>query len=526
VPKIVWDMRDLYALAELLTNQGAALKRDVANRLPRELASLDAAQTELARYRIRLRNAQPLQHQARHAPSAEIVNELEHASRTVRGLHNLLEQIERDAEARAGRIWQHLTGAQELELRQRLTRLVGDPRTVMLGDLQGQLDKSYDLPSNERAAALRDWLQQRVSDAGTRLWLVMNSPDVALLLSENSDESDPAVKKFKDMVTNGPPRTWLDNWAKIPADQMLWFATAYPSEVNSIPGVPADMRGLANRIRLLGYRQKLLTNFEHSQQMQGFRLPARDATSIKLRVDAIERLLASPAGFRVLDFQETSFIEPMKVTIDGNASSANPFSVGNIVQYLNGLSENTKDSHERLAATLQSLAILRDNSTDPEIKRFSAELEAQLRGHQALKLADIERFADMQKPLAVLTAVVDAADQVMNEKRPMAEAVLRAGVAAGIDFGAGLAATAGCTSLTAETGVGLFACPVVGVAASLGAQQVWDKFSASTDYAMRPAPGDVNSRDKPIELTEEHYVQRVPDPMPEQRLRELARRVD
>ncbi|MDN3357087.1 hypothetical protein [Actinomadura sp. DC4] len=494
-------MDDLVSFAKVLKDNATGLNRDLTAQLPKELARLAEAETTLRRYKISLRTAQAARETAGRTPVGSIATELDQAGRKVTGLHDLLARFEREAELQAGRIWSPLTGARKAELHQRMERLLDNPRAIKLAELEAQVDQDISLDPGKQANDVRRWLEQNVPDAGTRLWLIVNLPKAAQLLSENADDSDPALKRFT-AITTMPTKVFADNWKKLSLDQQLWFATAYPSVVGGMAGAPAELRGLANRIGLVGYHEKLMGQLGDSQSGVGYKLYPRDEASVKLRIAAIEKLLASPAGFRVLDFEQTDTMTPFKVTLNGSRSSADTPKLGDLLQRLNDVGEDTGDAHERSSAMLESLAIYA-NSKDPEVAKFARQLESQLRGHTTFTPEDIERFAKLETPLAVIKAVIDASDQVMNEKRPVPEALIRASVAEGVDLAAGAAATAGCSAVVAETGAGEIVCPFVGVAASGLAGDIWE--GATKGDALADVPGDAGSKDPAIVFTEEHY---------------------
>ncbi|MQA98094.1 MAG: hypothetical protein GEV11_27085 [Streptosporangiales bacterium] len=329
----------------------------------------------------------------------------------------------------------------------------------------------------------RLWLETQIPDSATRKWVVQNSPDVARLLAENVDEADAAVRELRAR-TEHPGSRPFDYFLSLSKERREWLAVAYPSLIGNLDGAPPEMRWTANRTSLVAYREKLFDDLAVSQA-QGYRAPARDESSLSLRINAIDMLLASDGGSRVLAFDKPDTITPMRVALAGSAAGVSAIELARL---MNDLAEAAGKQLGYSDALLRDFDTL-SRSDDPAVARFGREMGADLRTSGRIDPGRAaELLGKVEWPLAIVGVLADANQRIQEGDKPP-DAVLGA-VGKGA---AGFGGAAGAGAICLATGAAALPCALIAVGGAAAGELLWDVSEDGRDYAFTAAPGDVDS---------------------------------
>lgn len=480
--RVEFDLDEMAALAESLRRQGDQLLEGPISAVAREATALPAVEQRLARYGIRLGPSADAVERSR-GPAAQMANALSDLGLTLSSLRNVLNDIERHAEANAGQLFKDV-GDTRVQMLQR--GILENPQAIPLARLRSQIDWRLPADPAQAAGAVRLWLQSEVPDAATRAWIVENSPDVARLLAENVDEGDRAVRELRAVMSEQGTRPFA-YFLGLSPERRQWLAVAYPSLIGNLDGAPSDMRGMANRVNLVAYREKLFDDLARSQ-LQGYRVPARDETSLSLRIRAIDSLLDTEAGNRVLAFDRPDAITQMTVVVDDSTPSKIAW-----MRLMSELAQQAGSQQGYSQAMLEELNRLKD-SDDPAVARFGRETAHDLSTTGRIdpgKAADL--LGKAEYPLLILTAVLDAGERIEAGEKPP-EAVFQAIGKSGTSAAAGTAGTYLCMA----TGPGMVPCTLIGIGAGLAGERLWQLNQDNIEYATSPAPGDDGTNEIPV----------------------------
>lgn len=307
------------------------------------------------------------------------------------------------------------------------------------------------------------------------------------MLAENVDETDNAVRELRAATTR-PGAHPYDYFLSLSPERREWLAVAYPSLIGNLDGAPADLRGLANKVNLVAYREKLFDDLAQSQ-LQGYRVASRDEASIALRLQGIDWLLATPAGDRVLAFDRPDSTTQMKVIVDESAVGGKAMAdATRLMHELAAQADSQQGYSQALLSDLDSLS----QSKDPAVAKFGRETAYELRTTgqiDAGKAAELLGKADY--PVALLGAIADAGQRIDSGQKPP-DAIANALGQGAVGFGAGYGAGAVCVA----AGPGAVPCALVGVGAGIAAEELYRVVEDHNDYVFTPAPGDAGSDDK------------------------------
>ncbi len=343
----------------------------------------------------------------------EVFLQIQASAEALNSVLELIYTMEREA-ARARK---HLRlPIDQLAIRSQIGEALDDPRFLDLARLDRFVHDKGGRPPAQQADDVREWLRRHGGTPANQGWLVMNSGPAARALSASTGRPTGRAKELAGLPKDDPAAVgrFVDG---LTGAELTLLAVTYPTLVGELRGMPPVLRNVANRVRLVGYREDVARALHKSRNE--VRLPLRDEAGLAYRILALDELLARPS-LLILSFTRPGPSVAMQFTALARDATPGP---DTRFQVLAEVADATKKSSDLAVKTRAMLGELVTNE-NPEVRRAAAAYQDALFGDQTRRAKALELIGKGGPAFDVVVGSLQIADMVSRDGKGLAAATV------------------------------------------------------------------------------------------------------